>query len=160
MKGKRWVLTAAMLVAGIRLWMQVRGKTKTPFAEWAIGWGVTFMFLALLAESYPAAAGPLAGTIVTGDFLVNGSSLFDDLTGLVTGATGGSTLVADPFAATAGSPAAVAAAARGSSVGASIAGAAGQTDVRGGGTAPYRPPAGTSTNPVTPTGTPTPTITF
>jgi hypothetical protein len=95
------VLTAAILVAGIRLWMQVRGKTKTPFAEWAIGWGSLFFFLALVSEAYPQAASSLAGTIVVGDFLVNGASLFEDLTGVVKGAETGPILVDTPFAATA-----------------------------------------------------------
>ncbi len=99
MKGKRWVITAALLVAGIRMWMQVRGKTKTPFAEWVIGWGALFFFLAMMAEVYPAAAAPLAGTVVVGDFLTNGASLFDDLTGLVSGTLTGPILVNEPFAA-------------------------------------------------------------
>lgn len=96
---KRWVLTAAILIAGIRLWMQVRGKTKTPFAEWAIGWGSLFFFLALVSEAYPQAASGLAGTIVVGDFLVNGASLFEDLSSVVTGAETGPILVDQPFAA-------------------------------------------------------------
>lgn len=100
MKGKRWVVTAAMLVAGIRLWMQVRGKTKTPFSEWVIGWGALFFFLSMMAEVYPAAAAPLAGTVVVSDFLVNGSSLFNDLAGLVNGTLQGPILVDDPFSPT------------------------------------------------------------
>lgn len=99
MKGKPWVLTAAAMVAGIRLWMQVRGKTKTPFAEWAVGWGALFMFLAIASEFVPDAAGPLAGLIVTADVLANGASLFEDVSSVVTGADAGSVLTAEPFAA-------------------------------------------------------------
>ena len=110
MNGKRWVLTSAMLVAGIRLWMQLRGKTKTPFGEWAVGWGVTFFFVAMLSEEYPQAAGALAGTIVVGAFLVNGASLFEDMTSAVSSGAGfvdkpfapGSQAAASPAGATTG----------------------------------------------------------
>ena len=105
MKGKPWVITAAALVAGIRLWMQVRGKTKTPFAEWAVGFGALFVFLALMAEWAPYAAGPLAGVIVVGDVLQNGASLFEDISTDVTGTdSGGQILTATPFAATPTTP--------------------------------------------------------
>ena len=100
MKGKRWVITAAAIIAGLRLWMQVRGKTKTPFAEWAVGFGALFVFLALMAEWAPQAAGPLAGTIVVGDVLRNGASLFEDVSSLTTGAETGSIFQPAPFAAT------------------------------------------------------------
>lgn len=107
MKGSagRWLLTAAMLVAGVRLWMQVRGKTKTPFDEWVVGWGVTFFFLSILAEAYPGAAGSIAGTIVVGDFLINGETLFEDLSSLTQGAETGQILSSDPFAASSSSSA-------------------------------------------------------
>lgn len=101
MKGKRWVITAAAVMAGIRLWMQVRGKTSTPFSEWAVGYGALFIFLALMAEWAPSAAGPLAGVVVVGDLLQNGSSLFEDVSTVVTGAeAGGTVLAATPFAST------------------------------------------------------------
>ena len=97
MKAKGWVVTSAAMIAGIRLWMQVRGKTKTPFAEWAVGFGALMVFLAVMAEWAPQAAGPLAGTIVVGDFLQNGASLFEDLSSIITGGEKGSVLVTSPF---------------------------------------------------------------
>jgi len=96
LKAKSWVITSAALIAGVRMWMQIRGKTKTPFSEWVVGFGALFVILAVMAEWAPAAAGPLAGTIVVGDFLVNGASLFDDISSVVTGtetAAGSSTPV-------------------------------------------------------------------
>jgi hypothetical protein len=103
MKTKAWVITAAALIGGIRLWMQIRGKAKTPFPEWAVGFGALFVFLALLAEFAPAAAGPLAGTIVVGDFLANGEGLFEDVSSVVTGTETGSILSPTPFASTSSS---------------------------------------------------------
>ena len=97
MKPKAWVITSAAIIAGIRLWMQIRGKTKTPFSEWAVGFGALFIFLAILAEAAPAAAGPLAGVVVVGDVLQNGSSLFEDISSVVTGSEKGSILTATPF---------------------------------------------------------------
>lgn len=97
--GKRALLTAALVVAGVRLWMQVRGKTKTPFAEWAIGWGALFFILSLMSEASPQAAGTLALTVVTGDILVNGTSLLTDISGSITSAEKGTpTLTPTPFA--------------------------------------------------------------
>lgn len=105
MKPKQAIITVALVVGGIRLWMQIRGKTKTPFSEWAIGYGVLMIFLAFLVESYPPAAGALAGTVVVGDFLKNGSALFDDITQALGQATSGQSLfVAKPFASS-GAPA-------------------------------------------------------
>ena len=102
--GKRMLVTAALLVAGIRMWMQVRGKAKTPFAEWAIGWGALFFLLSIFSEAYPAGAGSLALTIVVGDVLVNGTSLFTDISGAITGAEKGQPVLAPtpfgPLAAT------------------------------------------------------------
>ena len=100
MKAKGWVVTSAAMIAGIRLWMQVRGKTKTPFAEWAVGFGALMVFLAVMAEWAPAAAAPLAGTIVVGDFLQNGASLFEDLSKIITGQEKGSVLSTTPFSST------------------------------------------------------------
>jgi hypothetical protein len=92
--GRRLVLTSAMLVAGLRLWAQLRGKTKTPFGEWAVGWGVVFFFIALISEAYPQPAGALAGIVVVGDFLANGAQLFEDMTAAISGGAG---FVAAPF---------------------------------------------------------------
>lgn len=89
MKGQRMIVTAALIVAGIRLWMQMRGKTKTPFPEWAIGWGALFLLLSLGAEISPEASGMLALTVVVGDFLMNGTSLFNDVTSSITDAQKG-----------------------------------------------------------------------
>lgn len=95
------LITSALVVAGIRMWMQLRGKTKTPFNEWAIGWGATFFILALLSEAAPTAAGSLSVVIVASDFLVNGVSLTNDISAAVTGTEGsqGTTFVQQPFAA-------------------------------------------------------------
>jgi hypothetical protein len=99
MKPKQAVMTVALVVGGIRLWMQIRGKTTTPFSEWAIGYGVLVIFLAFLAEAYPAAAGPLAGTVIVGDLLKNGAGLFDDITAAIGQAgKGQSIFVSEPFA--------------------------------------------------------------
>lgn len=97
MNGRRLVLTSAILVAGLRMWMQLRGKTKTPFGEWAVGWGVTYFFLALISEEYERAAGTLAAIIAVGAFLQNGTTLFKDMTGAVSGGAG---FVPTPFTAT------------------------------------------------------------
>jgi hypothetical protein len=99
--GTGMLLTSAMIVAGIRLWMQVRGKTKTPFNEWAVGWGATFFFLALLSEVSPQAAGGLSLVVAFSDFLVNGVSLTSDLSSLTVGAEHTPILVPTPFAPTA-----------------------------------------------------------
>ena len=53
--GRNALLTSAMIVAGIRMWNQLRGKTKTPFSEWAIGWGATFFILSVMSEVAPTA---------------------------------------------------------------------------------------------------------
>jgi ABC-type uncharacterized transport system permease subunit len=95
---KNLMLTSALIVAGIRMWMQVRGKTKTPFSEWVIGFGATFFALSLLSEVSPAGAGSLSLLVAVSDFLINGVSLTTDLSGLVTGAVKGNILVAQPFA--------------------------------------------------------------
>lgn len=97
---KRALLTSAIIIAGIRLWMQVRGKTKTPFVEWAVGWSALFFILALLSEAAPSAAGALSLVVVTSDFLVNGVSLTDDISSVIQGSEKGSTsntFVQHPF---------------------------------------------------------------
>lgn len=96
--GKSALLTSALIIAGIRLWMQLRGKTKTPFQEWAIGWGALFFILALLSEVSPSAAGSLSLVVVVSDFLVNGVSLTTDISSTITGSEKGSTFVQHPFA--------------------------------------------------------------
>lgn len=99
--GKRALLTAALIVAGIRLWMQLRGTTKTPFQEWAIGWGAFFFLMAVLSEVSPQGAGSLSLIVVVGDTLKNGASLATDVSSSITGAeTGQSVFTATPFAAT------------------------------------------------------------
>jgi hypothetical protein len=96
--GKSWVITSAVIIAGIRLWMQVRGKTKTPFAEWAVGYCALFFFLAIMSEWAEPAAASLAGIVVVGDVLTNGSSLFEDVSTVVTGTeAGGQILTPTPF---------------------------------------------------------------
>ena len=114
MKDRRWVISAALLVAGLRLWQQLRGTTKTPFNEWAIGWGVTFFAIALISEVSPQAAGGLAGTLVLGDFLVNGASLFEDMTSALSTGAG---FVDQPFAPTTTPTTPAGSSTRGASVG-------------------------------------------
>ncbi len=100
-RGYTALLTAAMIIAGIRMWNQLRGKTKTPFREWAVGWGALFFMLSLLSEIAPGAAGSFALMIAFTDFLVNGVSLTTDISKVVTGAEKGNTFVEQPFAAAA-----------------------------------------------------------
>lgn len=100
---KSALLTAAMFVAGTRLWMQVRGKAKTPFREWAVGWSATFFILSLLSEASPSAAGSLSLVVAFSDFLVNGVSLTGDLSKIVTGTEKGNLFVPNPFATQAAS---------------------------------------------------------
>jgi hypothetical protein len=96
--GKKWVITAAVIVLGIRLWMQVRGKTKTPFAEFIVGYCALFFFLAIVSEWAEPAAASLAGIVVVGDVLTNGASLFEDVSSVVTGTEkGGQILTPTPF---------------------------------------------------------------
>lgn len=78
---RRTVVTVALLLAAVRGWQTFSGTAKTPFAEWAIGWGATFFFLALLSEPLPAAAGGLSLVIGVGDFLSNGAMLTSSLEG-------------------------------------------------------------------------------
>lgn len=99
--GRGALITSAMIVAGIRMWMQLRGKTKTPFNEWAIGWGATYFILALISEVSATAAGSLALVVAFSDFLVNGVGLTTDISAAITGTEGGSTFVQAPFAPTA-----------------------------------------------------------
>lgn len=99
MRGRGWIVTAAIMVAGIRMWMQVRGKAKTPFSEFAVGWSVLFFFLALVTEASPGAGAPLAMLVVVSDFLINGQSLFEDLSSLTTSAETTPILTPQPFAA-------------------------------------------------------------
>lgn len=96
--GRNALIISALVVGGIRMWLQVRGKTKTPFVEWAIGWGATFFLLALLSEASPGAAGSLSLIIAVSDFVVNGVSLTTDVNSLVTGAESPSSIfVPTPF---------------------------------------------------------------
>lgn len=80
------LLTAAMVVAVIRAWEQLRGKAKTPFPEWAVGWGATFFLLSLLSDVSPEGAGMLAWIIVVSEFLAKGTSLTKDVSGAIVGA--------------------------------------------------------------------------
>ena len=99
--GRTALLTAALIVAGIRMWEQLRGKATTPFSEWAIGWGATFFILSILSEAAPAAAGALALIIVAAEFVTKGASLTGDISSAVTNTESSTPFVANPFAATA-----------------------------------------------------------
>ncbi len=80
------------------MWMQLRGKTTTPFNEWAIGYGALFIMLSLLSEAVPQGAGMFAALIVVADFLKNGEGLFKDVTGAISGAASGqSVFTSNPF---------------------------------------------------------------
>jgi hypothetical protein len=76
---------AAVMVAGVYAYRRlVEPATKTPpapIAHFVIGFGVTFIVLALLAQSAPALGGMMAILIAVGDLLVNGTTLTRDLTG-------------------------------------------------------------------------------
>lgn len=101
---KSALITSAMVVAGIRLYLQIRGKTTTPLQEWVVGWGATFFILALLSDAAPSAAGSLSILIAFSDFLINGVALTTDLEDIVTGAAGGNGLLVDnPLSGTASS---------------------------------------------------------
>lgn len=102
MKGKNVVVTAAVLVLALRMWQQVRGTTKTPFSEWAIGYGALFFMLGLLAEVSAPLAGSVSVVVAGADFLQNGLSLTTDITSLIGGKAqpGQSGFVAQPFAQT------------------------------------------------------------
>lgn len=92
MKAEGSLLTAAMVIAAIRIWTQMRGKAKTPFVEWAIGWGALFFILALLASVSPLAAAMLAWLVAIADFLTNGVSLTQDISTSITQAEKGQTI--------------------------------------------------------------------
>lgn len=83
---RRTIVTVAVVVAGIRLWMQVRGKTTTPFGEWAVGWGALFFILSLYSEIAPQGAAMFSLIVATADVVKNGTSLFTDVSSVVTGA--------------------------------------------------------------------------
>jgi hypothetical protein len=89
MRGKRWVLTAALVIAAIRMWQEVRGQAKEPWTEWAVGWGALFFLLAILSEVAEGPAAYLATLVVIGDLLQNGSSLFSDVNKVVSGSETG-----------------------------------------------------------------------
>ena len=86
--GRTALMTSALIVAGIRMWSQLRGKSQTPFSEWAIGWGATFFILSLLSEVAPTAAGSLSLIVAFSDFLKNGVSLTTDISSIITNAQG------------------------------------------------------------------------
>lgn len=92
------LITSAMFVAGIRMWLQIRGKTTSSFQEWAVGWGATFFVLALLSEAMPTAAGGLSLVIAFSDFLENGVTLTTDIEKVVKGKLSGNVLSDGPFA--------------------------------------------------------------
>lgn len=103
--GRNALITAALVVAAIRIWMQVRGKATTPFTEWAIGWGATFFILSLISEAAPSAAGALSLIVVVSDFLKNGVGITTDISSLITsseksGTAPSSLFVASPFTPT------------------------------------------------------------
>ena len=93
-----------LVVVAIRMWMQLRGKTKTPFNEWAIGFGALFFILALVSEVTENGAASLALLVALSDFLINGESLTTDVSNLITNTekTSGNTpvFVATPFGPT------------------------------------------------------------
>jgi hypothetical protein len=83
-----------MFIVAIRMWAQLRGKSKTPFREWLVGWGALFFMLTLIP---PAAGNSIAVMVAFTDFLVNGVELTTDLSNIVTGAEKGNVLVDHPF---------------------------------------------------------------
>lgn len=83
MKGKNGIITAAIVLGGMRLWLQLRGKTKTPFEEWFIGYGALFFVIALFSEASPGGASMFAWLVVLADFLENGESLTTDISSAI-----------------------------------------------------------------------------
>ena len=107
MRGKRAIIFGMLVVVAIRMWMQLRGKTKTPFNEWAIGFGALFFILALLSEISENGASSLALLVALSDFLINGESLTTDVSNVISGSetSNSPVFVPTPFAATTNSTA-------------------------------------------------------
>lgn len=77
------VSVSAVVVAGTYAY---RKLVETPpvsssTSHFVIGFGFTFVTLAIAAQAAPALGGMLAILIAVGDFLVNGTALFKDLNG-------------------------------------------------------------------------------
>lgn len=98
--GQTALVTCAMIIAAMRFWLQIRGKTTSTMQEWLVGWGATFFILSIIADVSPGTAGVFAITLTLADFLKNGVTLTNDLEGVVTGATKGSVLPDNPISST------------------------------------------------------------
>jgi ABC-type uncharacterized transport system permease subunit len=77
------VTLSAFVVAGIYGYRKLveTNHTSAPTAHFVIGFGFTFIILALIAQGAPALGGMLAILIATGDLLINGIALTKDLSG-------------------------------------------------------------------------------
>lgn len=96
------VSISALIVAGTygyRRLVEPQKGTAPPTAHFVIGFGFTYIVLAVIAEAAPPVGGMFAILIAVGDFLANGASLLSDLTGTLAGKT-------TPTKATATGPAA------------------------------------------------------
>ena len=82
------IIVCALVIGVIRAWMQFRGTTKTPFVEWAIGFGAFFFIVSLIAGVSPEAAAALALLVTVADFLQNGVSLTTDISSVIGNAPG------------------------------------------------------------------------
>lgn len=84
------VSISAFLVAGIYIYRRLNaeaGSAKPPpsAAHFLIGFGFTYITLAILAAGAPALGGMMAILVATGDTLVNGQAILGDVqTGLGT----------------------------------------------------------------------------
>src|SRR5262249_40604539 len=63
------------------------GSPPPPLAQWAIAYGAGFLMLSILALGAPEVAASVAGLMVAGELLANGTSVVADLTSLEGGTT-------------------------------------------------------------------------
>ena len=79
------VSVSAVVVAGVYAYRKLAApagaKPPPPTAHFAIGFGLVYFTLALVAQAAPSLGGMLAVLIAGGDLLTNGIALTNDLTG-------------------------------------------------------------------------------
>lgn len=70
---------------GLRLKQLAGAGPVLPVGPFVVGWGFTFLVLALLAQVDPRLGGNLAILVATGSILTNGEQLFSNLQGQLGG---------------------------------------------------------------------------
>lgn len=95
------IVTTAIILGGMRVWLQLHGQTTSTFRQWVIGFGALMFGLAVLSEWSAAAAGGFALLIVVTDLIENGKPLFDSITSAIKTAPGNTSSTVVPPA---GSP--------------------------------------------------------